>query len=128
MPTSNRELVRMGIDTYNRGDIETLLDYFDPQVVVRDPERTGRVFRGHEGLREFWAEWLENWDEHRIEPREFIEEGDELLVACDQRGRGKLSRVEVRQDIFLVYRMRDGKAVEFRLYAERAEALDSMNG
>jgi ketosteroid isomerase-like protein len=125
---SDVETVRSGIDTYNRGDLESLLGYFDPEVVVRDPERTGRAFRGHAGLRQFWAEWLENWEEHRIEPREFIEKGDEIFVACDQHGRGKLSGVEVKQDIFLVYRMRSGKVVEFRLYTDRAPALDSMNG
>jgi uncharacterized protein len=96
--------------------------------VIHDPERTGRSFRGHDGLRDFWAEWLENWDTYRVEPRELIEEGDEVLVAGTQSGRGSLSGADITQDIFLVYRMRDGKAVEMRAYTDRAPARESMHG
>jgi ketosteroid isomerase-like protein len=76
----------------------------------------------------FWSEWLENWDSYRLEQTEFVGEGDEMFVACEQVGRGKLSGVEVRQDPFCVYRITEGKVVELRIYADRAPALDSMNG
>jgi ketosteroid isomerase-like protein len=124
----NEDLVRRGIEAYNRGDLESTRGLFAPEVVVHDPERTGRSYHGHDGLMRFWGEWLENWDAYRLEPVEFIEEGDEVFVACEQVGRGKLSGVEVRQEIFFVYRITDGKVVEFRIYADRAPALDSMNG
>ena len=76
----------------------------------------------------FWGEWLENWDTYRLEPHEFIEEGEEIFVVCEQVGRGKLSGVEVRQDLFCIYRITEGKVVELRIYADRAPALDSLNG
>ena len=128
MSSPNEELVHRGIEAYNRGDLESTLGLFDPEVVVHDPGRTGRSYRGREGLMRFWGEWLENWDSYRLEPHEFIEEGEEIFVACEQVGRGKLSGVEVRQDLFCVYRIREGTVVELRIYADRAPALDSLNG
>jgi uncharacterized protein len=128
MGSTNLERVRFGMESFNRGELEAVVDLFDADVTVHDPERTGQTFRGHDGLRRFWAEWLENWDEYRVEPREFVEEGDEILVVGEQIGRGKISGIDLREDIFLVYRLRDGKVVEFRLFTDRGPALDSMNG
>ena len=48
------------------------------------------------------------------------------LVRSGQRGRGKPSGIEVDQDLLPVFRIRDGKFVEYRIYAERAEALESI--
>jgi ketosteroid isomerase-like protein len=126
--TPNEEIVRLGIDAYNRGDFEALLEHFDPAVVLHDPGRTGRSFHGHDGLMQFWGEWLENWDSHWLEPVEFVDDGEEIFVACEQRARGKLSGVEISQPLFSVYRFRDSKVVELRVYADRAPALDSMHG
>jgi ketosteroid isomerase-like protein len=126
--TPKEEMVRRGIEAYNRGDLESAMALFDPEVVVHDPGRTGRSYRGRDGLMRFWGEWLENWDTYRLDPVDFIEEGEEIFVACEQVARGKLSGVEVRQDLYCVYRITDGTVVEFRIYADRAPAVDSMNG
>ena len=69
-------------------------------------------FRGHDELKRFWEEWLENWDEYRVEPKELIEEGDEVFVASDQTGRASLTGIEVTQDLFQVFKLRDGVLVE----------------
>jgi ketosteroid isomerase-like protein len=49
-------------------------------------------------------------------------------ILREQRARGKLSGVEISQQLFSVYRFRDSKVVELRVYADRAPALDSMHG
>jgi ketosteroid isomerase-like protein len=49
-------------------------------------------------------------------------------ILREQRARGKLSGVEISQRLFSVYRFRDSKVVELRVYADRAPALDSMHG
>jgi uncharacterized protein len=128
MVASNVDLVRSGVESFNRGDLEAVIELFDPDVVIRDPGRTGGTFRGHRGLRSFWAEWLENWTEYEVDPQEFVEEGDEVFVAATQTGRASLSGIDVTQDVFLVFRIRDGRVVEYRLYADREPALGSMHG
>jgi len=49
-----------------------------------------------------------------------------IVERSGQGGRGKLSGIEVDQDLFQVFRIRAGKFVEYRIYAERAEALESI--
>jgi ketosteroid isomerase-like protein len=126
--STNVELVHRGMGSFNRGDLDATLELFDANVSVHDPERTGRTFRGHDGLRQFWAEWLENWEEYRVGPKEFVEGGDAILVVGEQTGRGRSSGIDLREEIFLVYRFRAGKVIEFGLFTDRAPALDSMNG
>ena len=126
MATSDREIVEMAFDAFTRGDLDAALDLCDPEIVIRDPGRTGQTLKGRNELRAFWEEWLENWQEYRVEPQEFIEAGSEILVHTRQMGRGKLSGVEVGQDLFQVFRVRDGRIVEYRIYGDRAEALGSV--
>ena len=38
------------------------------------------VYEGHDGIRRFVAELDEVWDEFRIEPVEFIDAGDAVVV------------------------------------------------
>jgi ketosteroid isomerase-like protein len=126
MAPSDQEIVRGAFEAFARGDLDAALELCDPQIVVRDPARTGATFDGPDGLRRFFEEWLENWEEYRSEPVEFIESGDEIFVRTVQTGRGKLSGIEINQDLFQVFRMRDGKFVEYRLYTDRDDALASM--
>jgi ketosteroid isomerase-like protein len=126
MASSDVEIVRSAFDAFARGDLEGALAYCDAEIVVSDPGRTGTTFRGPAGVRRFWEEWLENWQEYRVEPQEFSEAGGEILVHTAQSGRGKLSGIEVEQDLFQVFRVRDGKIVEYRIYADRDAALGSF--
>jgi uncharacterized protein len=127
MASSDVEVLRKAFEAFARGDLEGVVELCDPEIVVRDPARTGTTFQGPAGLRRFFEEWLENWEEYRSEPLEFIEAGDEILVRTLQTGRGKLSGIELREDLFQVFRVRGGRIVEFRLYTEREHALASLS-
>jgi uncharacterized protein len=126
MGGSEREIVRKAFEAFGRGDIDGVLELCDPDIVVRDPQRTGTTFRGPDGVRQFFEEWLESWEEYRSEPVEFTETGGEILVRADQSGRGKLSGIEINQDLFVVLRIRDARFVEYRLYTNREDAVASM--
>jgi ketosteroid isomerase-like protein len=126
MERSNVQLVREAFEAFGRGDTEAALEFCDPEIVVRDPARTGDTMLGLEALRAFWDEWLENWQEYRVEPQEFIESRGEVVVHTRQTGVGRLSGIEISQDLFQVFRVRDGKIVEYRLYGARAAALESL--
>jgi ketosteroid isomerase-like protein len=126
MRGSDREIAQEAFAAFNRGDIDAVLELCDPEIVIRDPERTGRTFRGPDGVREFFEEWLENWQEYRSEPVEFAESGDGMLVHAKQTGKGKLSGIEINQDLFITFRMREGKFIEYQLYTERENALASL--
>jgi ketosteroid isomerase-like protein len=123
---SDIETVRTAFEAFMRGDLDAALEFCDPEIVVQDPGRTGRTFQGRSELRRSWEEWLENWQEYRAEPREVVEMGGQIFVHVGQTGRGKLSGIEIGQDLYQVFRLRDGRVVEYRIYADRGDAMESI--
>ena len=126
MSQENVELTRRGYEHFNRTG-EPDYSVLDPGIVCHDfpdlPD-TG-VYNGHQGFLTLIANAVEGFDEFRIEPEEFIEAGDRVVVLVRTVGRGKLSGAEVDAQVAHVWTVRNGKAVELRLYGNRDEALEA---
>jgi ketosteroid isomerase-like protein len=60
------EIVRLSFERINADDLEGLLELVDPEIELHDvPEVPGStVYRGHEGIRRWWATVRESMDEH----------------------------------------------------------------
>jgi len=123
---SDAELIHSALDAFNRRDLDAVLELCDPEIEIHDPERTGAVFRGRERLLEFWAEWLENWETYTVELRDLRETDGGFLAICRQAGTGKASGIEIEDSIFQYYRIRDGRFVEYRIFADRDHAFRSV--
>jgi ketosteroid isomerase-like protein len=83
------------------------------------------VVRGLDGIRRrFEIEDNEIWDEHRFEPQEFIEAGDQVVVLQREYQRGKSSGVELGIDTASILHLRDGRIVRMQGYMDRAAALE----
>jgi len=107
--------------------MESLLRVMDPDVVVAQPPDVpdGTILHGHAGVREAIAGWPEQWDDYRLEAVRFVDSGDHVLVKTHQRGRGKGSGVEVEDETWFVFRFRDGRIAEFRMFRDEREALEA---
>src|SRR3954469_2399602 len=85
MSQENVEFVRGLFAAGSEMDKETLLSALpdliaqacDPEIEwAEDPQRAdGRVYRGHEGVRESWERWLENFDEWGFEVERISDHG-----------------------------------------------------
>ena len=66
------ELVRKSFDAIGRGDLDALLELYDPNIKF-EPLTGTRVetggYRGHQGVRQYFEEADEVWDEVRKLPR-----------------------------------------------------------
>jgi ketosteroid isomerase-like protein len=82
----------------------------------------GGVYRGVEGVRAWLRGFFDVFEEITIEPQEFIEAGDTIVVPTKQRFRSKAG-AEVDWEITQVLRFRDGKLVHASGYTDHAEAL-----
>ena len=84
-------------------------------------------YRGHDGYRR----WLENWSstfpESSVDPVEFIDAGERVVVILRLTATGAGSGVTIEREDAMVYEMRDGKAVRIDYYNNRAEALESVD-
>jgi ketosteroid isomerase-like protein len=120
------ELLNSQFDALKGGDLDPLLAFFDPQVVIElvdapDPER----YEGHEGVRKWFRDFFSVWESIHIEVEEFIEIGDWTVVHLQARVRGEASGVELEIPFTATHRFRNEKIVHDRVYLDRTEALEA---
>jgi uncharacterized protein len=109
----NAELVRSMYDVFNRGDEETALAFLDEGVTWDFREAPdGVLYRGHEGIRQFFGMLGEVWASIRIELLAQEEQGDTVINSVRVVTRGKGSGADVSQPEAHIWRVRDGKLVE----------------
>jgi ketosteroid isomerase-like protein len=114
---------------YDRGGVEAMLHYFDPDVELVAPPQwpDDRIGRGHDGVKQVFAAWAAQFDDFTFDPPErIIDAGaDRVVVLLNQRGRIKGSQAELEQPVGLVLDAREGKAIRWRAYLSWEEALSS---
>jgi ketosteroid isomerase-like protein len=85
------------------------------------------TYRGHEGIAELYAEWIDSFEDFQVEVEEMIDGGREtVLVMTRLRGRFRGSTEEVNLAEAHVWKLLGGKAVEIREYRTKAEALEAV--
>lgn len=121
------ENLRRGYAAYSRGDLPGALELIDPRFEIHTSGAfldEGRVYRGHDGVREFLAMLSEAFEDVSYEPEEILEaEDDRYLVLARLRGRGKASGAETDVRFAHLWTIRDRKAIRMRAYLDRDEAL-----
>ncbi len=129
MSEENVEVVREAWDAWLRGDMDSLLTCYDPEVVwdlthFRDwPDNT---YRGHQGVRRFLEEWLEVWDDYEAGVEEIRTAPDGRVVSLAwQRGRGRQSGLPMEIEYALIATVRDGMILRLDNYDERSDALEA---
>jgi ketosteroid isomerase-like protein len=135
MSQENIEIVRRIHDAAAHRDAATVLDLYDPEVEL-DMSRLQAVglmggdagsYRGHEGLRSFFREWHEAWDDVTYDFDELIDVGDENVISVvTRRGRGRASGAEVEWHVALVWTLRKGKVVQLVWFPAREDALAAV--
>ena len=111
-------------------DLDAFVEVFSEDVELRPFLGRGlgaTTYRGHQGLRRWYEEANEEWDELTIDAHEFREQGDQLIVFLRAVGRGKGSHVEVEAEIVHVAEFRDGKFTRLHAYGDREQALAAVS-
>lgn len=122
---------RVAYDAWSRRDLDAFVEVFSEDVELRPFLGSGlgsTTYHGHEGLRRWYEEANEAWDELLVEPYEFREAGDRLAVFLRAIGRGKGSHVQVEAEIAHVAEFRDGKFTRLDGYGNREDALKALRG
>ncbi len=131
MSAENLDIVRRVYEAVERRDTASVLELYDPDVEW-DASRgtvpgdlTGEsVYRGHEGLRSWFRQWYEAWDNVEDRCRELIDAGDQVVSVSRMRATGRASGLNVEMpDAVGVWTVRDGKIVRVVWFPSREEAL-----
>jgi ketosteroid isomerase-like protein len=129
MSQQNVDLARRGYEALAAGDVERVLELIDPDVSVE--VHTGRPdlperLRGHAGFLENLRGLMEVFEDIEIEPEEFIDLGEDLVVTIFTAGHGRASGIRVENRVVHIWTIRDGKATRFRVFGTRQEALEAL--
>jgi uncharacterized protein len=130
MSQENIEIVRRGFEAGNRRDVEALIEVLDPEVewhsaLLKALEGKAAMYRGHEGIREFFRDLDELFDMLHAEYPEIRDLGDRVVGIGRIRMRGKGSGAETESPICSVVDFKNGKAIRVRTYLDPKEALEA---
>ena len=126
MSGGNVEMVRASIEAYNRGDFEAGLKDAAPGFELDLSRAVGPqhgIYRLDQ-MRDFFSEFTEGWQSFRIEPHEFIEAGEQVIVPWTLHLVGR-DGIEVGARVTWTWTIRDGAIARVCMYQGRQDALDA---
>jgi ketosteroid isomerase-like protein len=127
MSQENVEVVRRGLEAFNRGDIEAWLALTHPEVEVLDDPRVpgGQTLRGHAEIKRYFESLGRYWESIHFAPERIVDRGDEVLVLARMTTRTRRGGPEIERPLDQMVRFREGRAIRVQVFSSRDEALEA---
>ena len=97
---------------------------FEVVFVRNDLEQA--TYRGFEGLRSAWIDWLEPWESYRAEIEEFVDLGDRVALLTHDYGRRKEMEREVDFRGLALYAFRGNRISRVEFHFDREEGIAAV--
>ena len=128
---TNVDVVREAYAAVGRGDIPALLDLLtdDVEWTLQGPSviPVAGTRYGREGVVEFFSLLGETVEFQQFEPREFVAQGDTVVVLGFERNLIKPTGRTFEQEWAHVYTLRDGKIAKHRALEDTAAYVVAFN-
>jgi ketosteroid isomerase-like protein len=121
----NTALVQQGYNLFSKGDIPGVLKLMSPNVTWELPKLdnvpfTGK-FQGVEGVGRFFSALAGSLDILKFEPREFIAQGNKVVVLGESRYRVKERKEEFDDKWADVLTVENGKITSYQQFGDSAQ-------
>jgi len=102
-------------------------ELFDPEVEIHPPEGAvgGGVHRGYQGVVNNWRDLLATFDEFLIDPLEYQQAGEQVVVI--QRNIGRMGEHEIDETHSVLFTLRNSRIVRMQVFASRDGALEAAS-
>jgi uncharacterized protein len=128
---TNTDVVQQGYEALGRGDIPAILDLLtdDVEWIQQGPSVIpfAGTRHGHEGVAEYFSLLDENLEFEQFEAREFVAQGDTVVVVGFERGVSKATGHTIEQEWAHVYTLRDGKIAKGRFFEDTAALVAAFH-
>lgn len=126
MSQENVELTRRAFKAFDDRDLDALLAVLDVDVEAF-PILAGMEggYRGHDGIRRWWASLLGTFPDFHAEISELRDLGDVTFAVLRLQGRGTGSDTPVDAPAWQVTQFRESRCVGWRVYTSEREALEA---
>jgi len=126
MSQQNVELMEAGIAHFiATGEPDWSTIHQEVEVYDHDILDAGK-YRGHAGYRRWLEDWAAAWSEFTLEPEEFIDAGERVVVVLRMKATGRGSGVSLERRDALLVELHDGQAVRLDYYNNREQALEAV--
>jgi len=128
MSEENVEVVRRGIDAWNRRDLTGWLASFDPEGELDWSRSRGPlkgVYRGHSKREAFWEEFWSTFETVELETQGFTQAGSNVVVPNTAHLRGR-DGIEVIARSTFVFTVETGQITRLRMFQDPAEAFEAV--
>src|SRR5919109_4932977 len=116
----NLDIIRRGYEAFGRGDLDALLSLFDENIdwVTPGPPElpTAGTRRGRQEVAGFFRTLNEVFEIEQFTPREFMVQGDRVIVTGDEVARVRGSSTPFNVQWAHAFELRNGLVVSFREY------------
>jgi ketosteroid isomerase-like protein len=124
---TNTDLVSQVFEAFNRRDLEGALAAVHPEVEFFAPTaemaNEGEPYRGHDGMRKYYEDVAQVWNELDVLPREYREVDEQtVLVFGRVYGRGEGGYIQDSPAQW-VMRIRDERVWSIRVFTNKSAAL-----
>lgn len=123
-PEQNTSVVAQAYANFKSGNIESLLDLLSDTIEWELPELAGVPTagkrQGRAGVADFFSKLAETQSLVNFEPREFVAQGNKVVVLGSYTWQVKSSRGEFTSDWAHVFSLKNGKIVRFQEYTDTA--------
>lgn len=122
----NKKVAEKLYETFNSGDVEGFLNTFSEDAGWNSPTIENVPLETNVKGRDRIGEFLTKLDEHeeflKIQPNEFIAQGDRVVVLGDLSVRSKTTNKQYDSGFVHIITVKDGKATGFLEYFDNAAA------
>jgi ketosteroid isomerase-like protein len=128
MSAENIETAKGAYSAFGQGDMDGLSQMFaeDAQWLTSDELPLGGLATGRDEIIGNFAQIPSYWSEFSVEPEEFIDGGDWVVVRGTQRASGENGSFEA--PFAHLIKIEDGKLVRGEFYSDSAKAKQALGG
>jgi ketosteroid isomerase-like protein len=123
MSQENVERVKAGFAAHNRGDMDALVEFYDPEVVF-ETLLLG-THHGNEAIRLIYQENRKTMSGYDVIPVELIDAGDKVVAVAQVVGAGTVSQIALDDRFALVFTFKGDRVVREQAFRNREEALEA---
>ena len=129
MPDDALDIVRTMYEGLEKDGAEGMLPFVDPRFEgIVPPELSAEpdAYRGHDGIRRYFALFDEVVEDLRFHAEDFECVGDWVMADVVISGRGRGSGADVEMQIVISAEVRDGRVTRMTAFPDRPSAREKL--
>jgi ketosteroid isomerase-like protein len=129
IPASLLEACRKGLTGFEKNDRADMIAALDDNVVFEfsDSLPYGGTYNGKKEFLAFWKHVYKEYEYFNYDARDVLAAGDYIIIPVVARAKTKTGYSMENEHLFL-FRVKDGKIVYGRIYADTARGRDVLEG